>query len=329
MGSVGGRAVELVRRAGLPLVTVHGGGLHGVGWRRLPGNAVRLLRGFAQAWRIVGRFRPAALFVTGGYVSVPVALAARLRRVPILVYLPDIEPGLAIRVLSRLATRVAVTAEASRRYLPAEKVVVTGYPVRPCFATITREVARARFGIGPEERVLLVFGGSHGARSINRALATILPSLLALARVIHISGRLDAAEARARRAALPPEQQARYHLFDYLHDEEMGMALAAADLAVARAGASTLGELPFFGLPAILVPYPYAWRYQRVNADYLVEQGAALRLDDGEMGERLWPLLREILTDGGRLTAMRERARALARPEAASRLAKELVRLAA
>ncbi|HHH40984.1 MAG TPA: undecaprenyldiphospho-muramoylpentapeptide beta-N-acetylglucosaminyltransferase, partial [Chloroflexi bacterium] len=87
VGSVGGREVELVRRAGLPLVTVHGGGLHGVGWRRLPGNVVRLLRGFAQAWRIIGRFRPAALFVTGGYVSVPVALAARLRRVPILVYL--------------------------------------------------------------------------------------------------------------------------------------------------------------------------------------------------------------------------------------------------
>ncbi|RMF31228.1 MAG: UDP-N-acetylglucosamine--N-acetylmuramyl-(pentapeptide) pyrophosphoryl-undecaprenol N-acetylglucosamine transferase, partial [Chloroflexi bacterium] len=232
VGSVGGREVELVRRAGLPLVTIHGGGLHGVGWRRLPGNAVRLLRGFVQAWRIIGRFRPEALFVTGGYVSVPVALAARLRRVPVLVYLPDIEPGLAIRVLSRLATRVAVTAEASRRYLPAGKVVVTGYPVRPCFAAVTREAARAHFGIGPEERVLLVFGGSQGARSINRALAAILPSVLALARVIHISGRLDAVEAQARRAALSPEQQARYHLFDYLHDEEMGMALAAADLAV-------------------------------------------------------------------------------------------------
>jgi UDP-N-acetylglucosamine--N-acetylmuramyl-(pentapeptide) pyrophosphoryl-undecaprenol N-acetylglucosamine transferase len=108
----------------------------------------------------------------------------------------------------------------------------------------------------------------------------------------------------------------------------MGSALAAADLALCRAGASTLGELPLFGLPAVLVPYPYAWRYQRVNADWLAERGAAVRMDDERLGEELLPTLRRLLDDRARLSDMRKRMRALARPEAAARLATELLALA-
>jgi UDP-N-acetylglucosamine:LPS N-acetylglucosamine transferase len=101
----------------------------------------------------------------------------------------------------------------------------------------------------------------------------------------------------------------------------MGWALAAADLVVARAGAATLGEFPYFGLPAILVPYPHAWRYQKVNADYLAQRGAAIRLSDEEMGERLWPTIETLFSDEARLEEMQRNARALAHPEAASRLA--------
>jgi UDP-N-acetylglucosamine--N-acetylmuramyl-(pentapeptide) pyrophosphoryl-undecaprenol N-acetylglucosamine transferase len=287
------------------------------------------MRGFFEAQRIIGRFRPDALFLTGGYVSVPVALVTRLRRLPILVYLPDVEPGLAIKFLSRIATRVAVNVEASRRYLPPAKVVVSGYPLRRAFHQIEPplgQTARAHFGIALEDKVLLVFGGSRGARTINRALAAILEPVLSMAQVIHISGRLDAEECRMRREALPAAARARYHLFDYLH--EMELALAAADLVVARAGAGTLGEFPFFGLPAILVPYPYAWRYQKVNADYLAERGAAIRLNDGDLRERLWPTVQALFRDEMRLRQMSEAARALARPDAATRLANLLTELA-
>jgi UDP-N-acetylglucosamine--N-acetylmuramyl-(pentapeptide) pyrophosphoryl-undecaprenol N-acetylglucosamine transferase len=258
---------------------------------------------------------------------VPVALAARALRVPILVYLPDIEPGLAVRVIARLAARVAVTVEDSRAYFPPHKVVVTGYPVRAEFCGLDRAEAKADLGLRHDELVLLVMGGSRGARSINQALSGVLEGVLGLAQVVHVSGELDWPWVAERREALPPALKERYHAFPYLH-EGMGSALAAADLALCRAGASTLGELPFFGLPAVLVPYPHAWRYQRVNADWMVGRGSAVRLDDDRMTEQLWPVLRELFGDRGRLQSMAKRMRALARPDAAARLALELRALA-
>jgi UDP-N-acetylglucosamine--N-acetylmuramyl-(pentapeptide) pyrophosphoryl-undecaprenol N-acetylglucosamine transferase len=287
-----------------------------------------LVRGFAQAWKILGRFRPDVVFLTGGYVSVPVALATWLRRTPILVYLPDVEPGRAIKLLSRLATRIAVNVEASRKYLPP-KVVVTGYPLRQEMHQAERmgkAAARRSIGLAPEGKAVLVFGGSRGARSINRALGGILEELLAQAQVIHISGALDAEWCQAQRDQLPEAARKRYALFDYQHD--MGQALAAADLVVARAGAGTLGEFPFFGLPAILVPYPYAWRYQKVNADYLVERGAALCLNDEDMAEELWPSIKTLLNDERRLKEMGAQAQALTKPDAATALAELLMDLA-
>jgi UDP-N-acetylglucosamine:LPS N-acetylglucosamine transferase len=326
VGGAGGIEEDLVRRAGLPFVAIAAGGLHGLAPWTAARNAARLAVGTWQAWRIVRRFRPHALLLTGGYVGVPVAAAAWANRVPSLVYLPDIEPALSVKVLARLARKIAVTAPASQTYFPPGKAVVTGYPVRPELRCVDRETARRALGLDAHPPVLLVFGGSRGARNLNRALAAILEPLLALCQVVHISGTLDAEAARARGEALPETLRARYHLYAYLH-EEMGQALAAADLAVSRAGASTLGEFPLFGLPAVLVPYPYAWRYQRVNADYLVERGCAVRLDDEKLATDLLPLLQELLTNRQRLAAMSQRARVLAKPDAADRIAGELLSL--
>lgn len=317
---------QLATRAGVPFVGVSAGGLHGLTPIAAARNLVKLIRGFLAALRLARRERPQVLFATGGYASVPVALAAWVVRVPILVYLPDIEPGLAVRFIARLATRVAVTTENSRAYFPARKVVVTGYPVRPEFAAAERSSAREALGLAQDEPVVVIVGGSHGARSINQAVADALESLLGEAQVLHVSGKLDWPWVSARAEQLPSDLQARYRPVMYLH--EMATAFAAADLAVCRAGASILGELPYFGLPAILVPYPHAWRYQRVNAEWLTSRGAAVQLDDESLQQRLHPMVREMLSDRHRLAEMRKRSRALARPDAASRLARELRSLA-
>lgn len=338
VGGAGSVEERLVTRAGLRFVGVPAGGVHGLAPWRAARNLIKLMQGWGGAYRLGRRERPAALFATGGYASVPVALAAWALRVPILVYLPDIEPGLAVRFIGRLAARVAVTVEDSRAYFPPSfppiggeekggKVVVTGYPVRAEFHGLERPEARTSLGLAPEGRVLLVVGGSRGARSINLALSGVLEQVLELAQVVHVSGELDWPWVAERREALPAASKARYHAFPYLH-EEMGPALAAADLAVCRAGGSTLGELPFFGLPAVLVPYPHAWRYQRVNAEWLAGRGAAVYLDDERLPDELLPTVRHLLSDREGLAQMAQRSRALARPDAAARLAAELQALA-
>jgi UDP-N-acetylglucosamine--N-acetylmuramyl-(pentapeptide) pyrophosphoryl-undecaprenol N-acetylglucosamine transferase len=328
VGSAGGVEESLVARTGLPFYGVEAAGLHGLGAARAAKNAIKLLRGVSAAYRLGRQEPPEAVFATGGYASIPPAVAAAMMRVPIMVYLPDVEPGLAVRFIARLARKVAVTTSDSAAFFPPGKTVVTGYPVRSELSSWDRQRGRAALELAADLPVLLVLGGSKGARSINRALGEQLDDVLSLAEVVHVSGRLDWPQVAERRNALPEHLRSRYHAYDYMH-EEMGAALAAADLAVCRAGASVLGELPLFGLPAILVPYPHAWRYQRVNAEWLASRGAAVLVEDEELSERLVPAVRGLLERPERLKRMAERAAALARPGAASRLADELLALAA
>jgi UDP-N-acetylglucosamine--N-acetylmuramyl-(pentapeptide) pyrophosphoryl-undecaprenol N-acetylglucosamine transferase len=323
VGGEGGMEERLVQRAGIPFRAIPAAGVHGVGLRQLPGNVAKLGRGVLAARRILREFRPDVLFFTGGYVAVPMALAGH--RIPTVLYVPDIEPGLALKTLATFADRIALTAPESSRYFTRQaRLVVTGYPTRPELSAWTRSEARRALNLRAEIPVLLVFGGSKGARSINRAVLAHLPALLEMAQVVHISGELDWPEVEKMARDL---DHPHYHPFPYLH-EEMGVALAAADLALSRAGASTLGEYPLFGLPSILVPYPHAWRYQKVNADYLVQNGAAILLEDARLTTDLLPAVRALLLDPARLEAMRTAVRSLARPQAAVEIGRLLLDLA-
>ena len=297
----------------------------GVGWPRRIVSLLRLALGLSIALWLLLRLRPRSVLLTGGWSNLPVALAAWLLRVPSLMYLPDVEPGATIRLLRRFVSKVALTVPESERWFADAPTVVTGYPLRQEFMAATRAAGQAHFGLDPGRRTLLVFGGSRGARSINRALLSILPRLLSEGiQVLHVSGELDWPEVKARRAALP--DAGRYHAFPYLH-HEMGLAQAAADLALSRAGASVLAEFPHAGLPAVLVPYPWAWRYQKTNADWLEARGAALTLEDADMETSLLPTLLALLGDEDRLQGMRRAATALARPDGARHLARELLAL--
>jgi len=319
VGATGGLEARLVERAGLPFESVPAAGLHGVGWRTLPGNLAAMARGIRAARRILSDFEPDVLFFTGGFVGGPVAWAGR--HIPSVTLVPDIEPALSQRMIGRLADRICVSTEASLdHYRRREKLVVTGYPSRFAGRAWPVAEARQRLGLSDDRPVVLVVGGSTGARSINRAVWAGLPGLLAAAQLVHLVGERDWAEAQPHIAALTTEQAAHYHPFAYLHDE-MGWALAAADLAVSRAGASAIGDYPLFGLPAVLVPYPHAWRYQRTNAAYLAKRGAAITIDDQRLNYELPAAVVELLGDGPRLMAMAEAARRLARPDAAERIA--------
>jgi UDP-N-acetylglucosamine--N-acetylmuramyl-(pentapeptide) pyrophosphoryl-undecaprenol N-acetylglucosamine transferase len=327
IGGEGGVEQALVERAGIPFTAIPAGGLHGVGMVRMARNTLKLAAGTLKVWQLIGQHRPQALLTTGGFVSTPVAVACWLRRVPILLYLPDIEPGLAVKVVAKFATKIGVTTEDSTKFFPARKVIVAGYPTRSDLAGADRRAAVLKFELVEDRKTVLVFGGSKGARSINRAVAAVIEQLLAKYQVIHISGAADVAEVQAKRASLPEELKRHYHVYEYVHD--MGLAFAAADLVVSRAGASILGEYPLFGLPSILIPYPYAWRYQKVNADYLVARGAAVRLDDGTLSDTLLPAIDRLMRDEAQLRALSAAARSLARPDPALKLALTLQELAA
>jgi UDP-N-acetylglucosamine--N-acetylmuramyl-(pentapeptide) pyrophosphoryl-undecaprenol N-acetylglucosamine transferase len=285
-----------------------------------------MLGSIASARHIVSRFRPDVALVTGGYACVPVTVAAWALHIPILVYLPDIVPGLAIRFLSRFAARVAVTSEESRSYLDGRKVVVTGYPVRSDILTMDKSQACRVFGLDAALPTLLVFGGSRGARSINQALVAGLRELLRTCQIIHISGSLDAEYVDSATCDLPEDVRCRYHHYTYLL--EMPAALVAADLAVARAGAATMGEFPAAGLAAILVPYPHSGQHQEPNAHYMARHGAARVLADAELRNRLVPGILDLLGDRASVDRMRAAAKALARPDAASSIAREVCLLA-
>jgi UDP-N-acetylglucosamine--N-acetylmuramyl-(pentapeptide) pyrophosphoryl-undecaprenol N-acetylglucosamine transferase len=338
----------LVERAGIAYEGIRTDKIRGV-------NPVRALRsgglmaaGVRDSLQIIDRFQPDVCLVTGGYVCAPAVLACRLRNVPVVIYLPDMVPGWSIKRMSRFAERIAVTLPDAAAHFggeaPAGKAVVTGYPVRQELIDAARDRADSRrelatrlatsLGTHEDLPLLLIWGGSQGSRSINQATWTALAELLPMAQVLHVVGLRDwplyeelADKLTAEELQFSDEVMARYHPVPYLH-EEMALALAAADLTVARAGASALGEFPVAGLPSVLVPLPFAGSNQQSNAEQLATCGAAVVLQDATLAETLAPTLQELLTDEERLTAMADAASTMAQPDAASAIARVLAEIA-
>ncbi len=312
---------NLATRAGVPFHGIRTARLRGSRPWTLPYRLARVSWGTAQAIRLVDGFAPQVVLATGGYVCAPVIIAAWIRGVPSLVHLPDLAPGLAIRALARFASRVAVSLPASRSFFAPGKAVVTGYPVRPELFRADKLAARQRLGLAEREKTLLVFGGSQGSHSINVAVSEVLTELLAICQVVHISGEADEPWLRARRDRLPRELAGRYSLYAYLH-EQMIDALAAADLVVGRAGAASTAEFPALALPSILIPYPYAGQHQELNADYMVKNGAAIKIGDADL--RTGVLSRTVaglFEDQEKLTSLAEAAYRLAKPQATQHIA--------
>ena len=330
VGSENGMEKALVQRADLAYEGIAAGGLRGKSPVAMAKSFLALSKGYRQSKKLLKQFKPDVLFVTGGYVCVPMTLAAHRAGIPVLIYLPDIEPGQAIKFLSRFATKIAVTAPPAQAFFPAGLTAVTGYPVRPELYESDKNAARKVFNLEDGRPTVLVFGGSQGARSINRTITTTdaLSKLLAHAQLIHVTGNADKAWANDIWQELPAELQRHYHLYGYLHTE-MADAFNAADIIVSRAGASILGEAPAAAAPSILIPYPYSGAHQWANARYMVEQGAAIAIPDVDLGSDLVDSILSLLKDESRRADMAFAAQNLAKPNAAQAIGELLQDLSA
>ena len=323
VGTARGLETRLVPEAGFHLDLVRSGQLKNVSLATRLRTAIDLPLGVAECVRLLRAFRPHAVVGVGGYASGPAMLAAILLRLPTLAFEPNAVPGLANRMVGRWVSAAAVNFEQTQRYFRNARV--TGIPVRADFFAITPKSAAA-----PPR--LLVFGGSQGARVLNETMPKIARRLLdqfANLEIVHQAGARHAESTAAAYARAGLAGQQRVRVQPYL--DQMPREFAAADLLLCRSGASTMAELGAAGRASLLVPFALAADdHQRRNAEVFLQAGAARRLTEAELAdpERLLDELARLLADPEELRAMGERARTLARPDAARQIASTIVELA-
>lgn len=286
---------------------------------------VKTCSGGLEAFRIIKDFKPTVVVGTGGYVCFTVVMLAALLKIPTLIQEQNALPGRTNRILSHVASKVAVTFPESIRYLtPKADIVITGLPVRDEVVSVERTEGITAFGLNKEKFTILGVGGSQGARSLNKAMAEVIANAAEddYYQMIHVTGQsgyeetLKDLEARGIDHAMNRNIIVKPYLYN------MAQALAAADLVVCRAGATTIAEVEVRGLPSILVPYPYAANnHQEYNAMALVKGGAAIMIKDSDLkGRRLWEEIRDLSMAKARLSEMAEKSRQLGRPEALKHL---------
>ena len=336
VGTADNMEMDLVPREGFPIKAIPAGNLHRSMQPKEVIHNVRsgvlLVEGIRQAGRILREFQPDAVLGTGGYVCCPVLIAASRQGIPTLLHEANALPGLTTRMLEKHTDQLMVAFEESRAYYKEpDKVVCTGMPVRAGFRGRDRAEARRSLGIPDDLPLVLSFGGSLGAARMNEALAEAAarqerePRF----RLLHATGGGEEglAAMKRRMAELGADNPRFTRLEPYLYD--MPAAMAAADLVVCRAGASTLGELAAAGKAAILIPYPYATgNHQEKNARIPESRGAALLLRDGDCtGKSLGSAIRDLISDPATLPEMGRKMGELDRPDALDAIVDQILKL--
>ncbi|NLS45564.1 MAG: undecaprenyldiphospho-muramoylpentapeptide beta-N-acetylglucosaminyltransferase [Firmicutes bacterium] len=293
----------------------------------------RAVKSFFQATTIIKAFKPEVVVGTGGYVSGPVILAAWFLRIPTLIHEQNALPGYTTRILSRLACVVGLTYPESVKYFPQSiKTRLTGNPVRRSILETTRDKGSAAFGIDPKTTTILVFGGSQGARAINKVMVQVLPEVMGFKdiQVIYQTGKHDYSRVIKELKTTCGEALGTRNLTVKEYIYRMDYAMACADLVVSRAGAISIAEITGRGLPSILIPFPSsAEGHQEKNAEALESAGAAFMIREKDLSpESLIHAISGILKDKDQLRRMAAKSRALGRPDAADELADIIVSLA-
>lgn len=333
IGSKDGVEGNEARARGIPFRSVSTGK-----FRRYPDlktvtDAVRVPLGVPQAWWILRAFKPDVIFSTGGYVSTP-SVVGGTRMAPVLSHEQTAVMGLATRLNARFVDVQALTFDSSLTYAKdASKTVVTGNPVRGSLKLGNRETGLQRFGFRSDLPVLFVTGGARGSSPLNERIEAILDDLLAQLQILHQTGAKtdnpDFERLSQRQASLPAETRQRYRVIERIR-EEMADVYAMADLMLARAGAGTVAEIAYLGKTAILIPLPGAGGdEQHRNAEALSTVDGAIVLDQTDASPaRLRALILELAGNPERRRQLGANAARVGRPDAASRLADQLLELA-
>ena len=321
IGSKNGMEAEIVPKEDIQFAGVNAAGLK----RKLSLENISVLGqaclGFAKSLDIIRKWRPDAVIGTGGYVCGPVVMAAAMNGIPALIHEQNAFPGITNRILARVAGCVAVTFADSLKYFPANaRTILTGLPVRQTILAADREESLKHLGLGKGKLILLSFGGSRGAGTINKTMAEVIQKFAGYQRlhIFHITGKQGYQEFMDEVTAAGVELGALSNVTVKPYMYDMHDILAAADLVISRAGATTLAELTALGLPSILVPYPYAAEnHQEYNARALEREGAAVVILDRELnGQLLYDCITGLIDDAGRMAAMRTASKKLGKTSA-------------
>ncbi len=292
-----------------------------------------LARGVWKARRLLADVSPAAVVGCGAYVSVPAMLAARMARIPTYVAESNGHPGLANRLIGRMADRIAVALPGTERFFPADKAICLGNPIRADFTRLDRDQARQELGFAPTGKVLLVTGGSLGARSLNEAFAVARDGVLARPdwSILHIAGPNEVAGVAQEAGAVQVGEGVyegaggRYRLMGFC--DRMPAAIVAADLLVSRSGATTVSEIAAAGRPAIFVPLAIN-PDQMANARFMADRQAAALVPNDQARTALGPAIAGLIDSPDRLGRMSAASAILGRPDAARDIALDVLRLA-
>lgn len=322
IGTKQGLEADIVPKEGVSFATIEVQGLQRkLAWQ----NVITLGKTIGSVWQArqhIAAFRPDVVIGTGGYVCGPVLLAASLMGLPTMIQEQNVIPGVTNRILARFVQKIAVGyGEAAAHFPDKRKVIVTGNPIREAVMSAVREEAWSQLRLKPHCKTVLIAGGSRGARSINQAMLAVHRHFAGRddIQLLHITGQneYNGIVNSLQKDGIDLPNVGNISVQPYLYD--MPQALAVADLAIFRAGAVGLAELTAKGIPAILVPYPYAAEnHQEHNARALERQGAALVIRDKELtGDTLIAAMEALLASPERLTQMAAASRKLGRPDAA------------
>lgn len=321
VGTQQGLEKDIIPKEGFPFRTIDVQGMQRKwGWDTLR-TIGKLFKALEQSRRILREFQPDVVVGTGGYVCGPVVLMASLLRIPAAIQEQNVIPGMTNKILSRFVKLVLVGfAEAARYFPPGIKIAAPGNPVRPDIINAERDGGLRAFGLNPHKRTILVAGGSRGARTINEAMLQVYRDFAddKDVQILHVTGNseYEALKAKTKEDGISFQKGGNIILVPYLYN--MPEALAAADMIVYRAGAVGLAEIAVRGLPAVLIPYPYAAEnHQEYNARLVEQKGAAAVITDKELtGELLSQTIRHLLSEPGKLAQMAMASHKLGRPQA-------------